>query len=69
MKKVAILTWLNNCNYGSILQAYALQSYIKSLGYDVEEVLVPFNRDLTLKSIDNSTMPYKDTINKFISRR
>lgn len=57
--------------YGNDPIDYA--SYIiireKDLGYDVEEVLVPFNRDLTLKSIDNSTMPYKDTINKFISRR
>lgn len=40
----------------------------KQIGYDVEEILVPFNRNLTLKSIDDSSMPDKDTINKFISR-
>ena len=41
----------------------------KEIGYDVEEILVPFNRELMLKSIDDSTMPDKDTINKFVSRR
>lgn len=41
----------------------------KDIGYDVEEILVPFNREATLKSIDDSSMPDKDTINKFISRR
>ena len=41
----------------------------KEIGYDVEEVLVPYNREATLKSIDNSTMPDKDTINTYISRK
>lgn len=41
----------------------------KEIGYDVEEILVPFDRDKMLRSIDNSTMPYKDTINTFVSRR
>lgn len=38
MKKVAILTWLNNENYGSILQAYALQAFIKNNGYNVVDI-------------------------------
>lgn len=33
--KVGILTWHYYSNYGSGLQAYALQELIKSLGYDV----------------------------------
>lgn len=41
----------------------------KNYGYDVEEVLVPFNRTLMLKSIDESTLPDKASINKFIGRR
>ncbi len=41
----------------------------KEIGYDVEEILVPFNRDLMLKSIDDSTMPDKSKINRFVSRR
>ncbi len=34
MKKVAIFTWHNNgdCNYGQILQAFALQKKINELG-------------------------------------
>ncbi|MCC8073749.1 MAG: hypothetical protein LIO62_06465 [Clostridiales bacterium] len=28
--KIAILTWFNNLNYGTALQAYALQYYLKS---------------------------------------
>ena len=57
--------------YGDDPVDYA--SYIiireKEIGYDVEEVLVPFDRDKMLKSIDDSSMPYKDTINTFVSRR
>lgn len=41
----------------------------KEIGYDVEEVLVPFDRAKMLKSIDDSSMPDKIQINKFISRR
>ena len=41
----------------------------KEIGYDVEEVLVPFDRERMLKNIDNSSMPNKDPINTFVSRR
>ena len=57
--------------YGADLIDYA--SYIiikeKEIGYDVEEVLVPFDRNKMLKSIDDSSMPDKDRINKFVGRR
>lgn len=36
MKKIGILTMHRVQNYGSALQAYALQAYISKLGYDVE---------------------------------
>lgn len=36
--KLAILTWLHNGNYGSILQAYALQRYLRDRGYDVNNI-------------------------------
>lgn len=36
MKKVLIVTLAQGSNYGGMLQAYALQSSIKSLGYDVQ---------------------------------
>lgn len=38
MKKIAILTWLHNGNFGSILQAYALQRYLRNEGYEVNNI-------------------------------
>lgn len=35
MKKIAKLTWLHNGNFGSVLQAVALQRYLHDKGYDV----------------------------------
>lgn len=33
-KRVGIVTYFRNCNYGSSLQAFALQEVVRSLGYD-----------------------------------
>ena len=33
--KICILTWLHNQNFGTLLQAYALQQFLKSEGHDV----------------------------------
>lgn len=41
----------------------------KEVGYDVEEVLVPYDREAMLRSIDESTLPFKDKINDFVARR
>ena len=38
MKKVAIMTWYQHKNYGTTLQALALQKVIKNLGYYVEGI-------------------------------
>jgi len=39
MKKIGILTlFYKNYNYGGILQAYALQEYLKKCGYDAEQI-------------------------------
>ena len=38
MKKIGILTWLHNGNYGTILQAYALNIFLTSKGYDVTNI-------------------------------
>lgn len=38
MKKISILTWLHNGNYGSILQGYALQRYLRNVGYEVTNI-------------------------------
>ena len=40
----------------------------KEIGYDIEEVLIPFDRKQMLRSIDSSSMPDKDTINRYVSR-
>lgn len=37
-KKVAIVTVYNACNYGSFLQAYALQEFIRESGYETSFV-------------------------------
>lgn len=34
MEKIGIVTWFNYDNYGTVLQAYALQQKINSLGYE-----------------------------------
>lgn len=34
-KKIAIITWVKYLNFGTFLQAYALQQIIRRLGYDV----------------------------------
>ena len=35
MKKISILTWLHNGNYGTLLRAFALQRYLRNEGSDV----------------------------------
>ena len=49
-----------------------LASYIiireKEVGYDVEEILVPFDRSKMLQSIANSDMPYKNSAYNFTSK-
>ncbi len=61
MKKVGILTFHRANNHGAVLQCYALQEVLKSIGYDtqiidyrqpfVEEVFVPLRVDYFLDSI------------------
>ena len=36
--KIGILTWLHNGNYGSVLQAYALQKALRNQGYQTENI-------------------------------
>ena len=46
-KKVGIITLHRVVNYGSVLQAYALQKKINDLGYDVE-IIDYYPRRLTM---------------------
>ena len=38
MSKIAKLTWLHNGNYGSILQAVALQKVLRDNGFNVTDI-------------------------------
>ena len=40
----------------------------KNFGYDVEEILIPYDREKMLRSIDESNLPSKNEINKYVSR-
>ncbi|SEA01989.1 4Fe-4S dicluster domain-containing protein [Pseudobutyrivibrio sp. ACV-2] len=61
--KIAILTWVaGTSNYGSILQAYALQGYLSALGFDVtvldykpvmDDYIYPSKKCLYYKKITN----------------
>lgn len=46
--KIGILTWYKVLNHGAVLQAYALQSYLQSLGHEV--VLLKYNRPIPVNS-------------------
>ena len=37
--KIAILTFFESENYGTVLQAYATQRYLESLGHTAQEIL------------------------------
>ena len=41
----------------------------KEHGYDIEEVLVPFERDKMLESIERSTMPDKEKLEEFVQKK
>lgn len=70
MKKVALMTWYNNRNYGTALQAYALQTIIKQYadcdiipyrspnpGYSIKNIINPvLRRNLLWKIFDRSVM-------------
>ncbi|MBQ8201804.1 MAG: polysaccharide pyruvyl transferase family protein [Clostridia bacterium] len=38
MKRIGVMTFLHNDNYGSILQAWALQQVLTDLGYETEHI-------------------------------
>ena len=49
-------------------RAYYIIIKEKKHGYDIDEILVPFDRKAMNKSIDESDMPDKKIINKYTSR-
>lgn len=56
--KIAILTWLHNGNFGTVLQAFALQRYLRDEGYDVQNIdLLPTVVQKTLNLIKQGNPP------------
>lgn len=53
---------------GLLDRAYYIILKEKEKGYDVDEILVPYDRKAMLDSIDNSDMPDKSIVNKYTSR-
>lgn len=49
-KKIAKLTWLHNGNYGTVLQAFALQKYLEKNGFDVTDI--DYKASLTTKLLN-----------------
>lgn len=62
--KIGILTWLYNGNYGSILQAYALQKYLSLSGYEVEDI----NYRPTMKTKLINLIQNKNSLALFIEK-
>ena len=72
MMKIYTQTWYRGNNYGSVLQAYALQNIIKDMGYESSVLnYKPTKADLwKLKFINHSlkeTLQYK--INEFLMKK
>ena len=56
--RIGILTFLHNGNYGSSLQAYALQRVIRQMGYDCEQIdYQPDNREKVMNMIRCGNSP------------
>ena len=62
--KIGVLTWLYNGNYGSILQAYALQRYLRNKNYIVESInYKPSTKEKVINLVKN-----KNSLRLFIDK-
>ena len=69
--KIAKFTWLHNGNYGSVLQAFALQKYIEKNGYEVVDINYKpsivskmMNYLININSLNIFFVKYKEKNNK-----
>lgn len=74
MKKIGILTmYYGSYNYGGLLQAYALCYYLKSIGYDAEQICFKTNQmykdELIANSNKNGIRKVKQILKKPINHR
>lgn len=56
--KIGILTFFESINYGTVLQAYALQKYLSDCGHDVELVHISRNVHAALEHLKTQSVPY-----------
>ncbi len=67
--KIGIVTWFHYKNYGTVLQAYALQSFLKSQGYKCELInYIPLNNKTLIQKIKLGNFK-KRILNKIESYR
>lgn len=66
MKKIGIITFHCSYNYGSMLQAYALQTYVKSLGYDVKIIDFIMKQDFEQYKLFRTSL-YKKQLKSLIA--
>lgn len=58
MKKIGLMTFLHNENYGSILQAWALQQTLLSMGFDAEHIdYAPSKQEKLLNLLTSGNSP------------
>lgn len=65
-QKIAQITWINYYNFGTFLQAYALQKALKKLGYNTEIIDDRKFNYLLKKESDTILIKIKSTIKKVI---
>ena len=58
--KIGIVTWFHYRNYGTVLQAYALQKFLKSNGYNCVLVnYIPINKKTILEKIKSGNLKHR----------
>ncbi|MBN2513668.1 MAG: polysaccharide pyruvyl transferase family protein [Sedimentisphaerales bacterium] len=68
MTKVGIISYYKTINYGSVLQAYALQTTIRKMGYGCEHIRYSSGRSLAFRLFAAIRRPQK-ALNVILSRR
>lgn len=61
MKKIGILTFCNADNYGAVLQAAALQKYLKDNNFESEFINLKFNKDIKINNNNDNKIIRKQT--------
>lgn len=72
MMKIAILTWLYNGNYGTLLQAYALQNFLKGEGYEVSNINFKPSTVEKVKNLlkcHNSLSLFREKLDGYLSKK